>query len=378
MAQKLLKLRNDCLVSPAKDCIADAKTFDVALHILKTHFGKPTMVFMNKVQDLKSCGKCPEQILEKRNWIFNVTQRIKALTELAADHGLTLMFESSNIVGVLQKLMLPKDHEEFKKVLREEMRAKPEMYITRGYTLEAMLGFLEDTAIDTNIDIDYMAASSFGTYRELLDGMKDPKTNKDDNSKGATPGKDYKKGNSFKKFSTKAVDNDSDDMLDLEDVSEDSDDGAGAMAHHAKEPALPAGSNSNTPRDIKCKGCENYHSSLAYCKDFQETPVRKRWRKIMKQKACYRCLRMDAALDMDNRSTWLKAHLKNCDSKWLCDVDKCSSKDEIRKNHLTICPYHTDENKQKEIDFIKTLDRSKLECDAKFLFAYLSNPPYNT
>ncbi len=375
MAQKLLKLRNDCLVSPAKDCIADAKTFDVALHILKTHFGKPTMVFMNKVQDLKSCGKCPEQILEKRNWIFNITQRIKALTELATDHGLTLMFESSNIVGVLQKLMLPKDHEEFKKVLREEMRAKPEMYITRGYTLEAMLGFLEDTAIDTNIDIDYMAASSFGTYRELLDGMKDPKTSKDDNSKGAMPGKDYKKGNSFKKFSAKAVDDDSDDMLDLDDVSEDSDEGASAMAHHGKEPVLPAGHNSNTPRDIKCKGCENYHSSLAYCKDFQETPVRKRWRKIMKQKACYRCLRMDAALDMDNRSTWLKAHLKNCDSKWLCDVDKCSSKDEIRKNHLTICPYHTDENKQKEIEFIKTLDSSKLECDAKFLFAYLSNPP---
>ena len=385
-AQKLLKLRNDCLSSPAKECIAGVKTYDVAIHVLKTHFGKPTMVFMNKVQDLKNCGKCPERILEKRNWIFNITQRITALTELATDHGLTMMFESSNIVGVLQKLMLPKDHEEFRKVLREEMRAKPDMYITRGYTLEAMLGFLEDTAIDTNCDIDYMAASSFGTYRELMDGMNGSKPKRDDYGKTDSQAKDSKKSNPVKKYAAAAaVDDDSDDMIDLEEVSEDSDDCSANITHHVGNDTglTPSASthpskimnNSSVPREIKCKSCDNHHTSLAYCKDYQETPIRKRWRKIMKQKACYRCLRMDAGLDMDNRSTWLKAHLKNCDSKWLCDIDKCASKDEIRKNHCTTCPYHQEENRQKVNDFIKTLDRSKLECDAKFLFAYLANPP---
>ena len=124
-AQKLLKLRSDCLRSPAKECVANANSYEVAIHILKTHFGKPTMVFITKAQELKSCGKCPVKIIEKRNWIFNVTQKIKALYELAQDHGLGMMFESTNIVGVLQKLMLPKDHEEFKKTLREEMKAKP-------------------------------------------------------------------------------------------------------------------------------------------------------------------------------------------------------------------------------------------------------------
>ena len=385
MAQKLLKLKTDCLVSPAKECIGNAKTFDVAMHVLKTHFGKPTMVFMNKVQDLRNCGKCPEKILEKRDWIFNITQRIKALTELATEHGLTMMFESSNIVGILQKLMLVKDHEDFRKVLREEMKAKPDMYITRGYTLEAMLGFLEDTAIDTNCDIDYMAASSFGTYKELMDGMSDNKSKRIDDSKGRLQAKDTKKSNPTKNYIAVAMDDDSDEMLDLDEVSEDSDDCAVTLTHYAGRETEKTPSTSRTlnrimnssmaPKELKCKFCDHHHTSLAYCKEFQETPIRKRWRKIMKQKACYRCLRLDAALDMDNRSTWLKSHLKYCDSKWLCNVDKCGSKDEIRKNHVTICPYHQEENKQKVSDFINTLDRSKLDCDVNFLFAYLANPP---
>ncbi len=277
--------------------------------------------------------------------------------------------------------MLPKDHEDFRKVLCEEMRAKPDMFITRGYTLEAMLGFLEDAAIDTNCDIDYMAASSFGTYRELMDGMNESKSKRDDSSRGKSQVKDYKKVNQVKNYAIASVDDDSDELLDLEEVSEDSDDCSAALNHHVGKvtEGPPSTSkimnNTSAPREVKCKFCDNYHTSLAYCKDFQETPIRKRWRKIMKQKACYRCLRLDAALDMDNRSTWLKSHLKNCDSKWLCSVDKCESKDEIRKNHVTICPYHQEENRQKVLDFIKTLDRSKLECDANFLFAYLANPP---
>ena len=373
-AQKLLKLRNDCLKSPAKECVASASSYDVAMHLLKSHFGKPTMVFMNKVQDLKSCGKCPEKIVEKRNWVFNVTQKIKSLTELAQDHGLTMMFESTNIVGVLQKIMLPKDHEDFRKVMREEMKAKPEMVITRGYTLEAMLGFLEDIAIDTNCDIDYMAATSFSSYRELLDGIKGPKPPSAEKAK--EPYKDSRKNTQPKKYSAMPIENDDlEDLYDLDEVSEDSDDNQiESLDVGGNCLSQPIMSNNTEPRAIKCKFCDHSHTNLAYCKDFQDTPVKKRWRKIMKMKACYRCLRTDAGLDMDNRSSWLKNHMKNCSDKWLCKVDRCGDKDDIRKNHILICPFHQEENKKFETEFIKTLDKSKLESDVKFFLAsYLSS-----
>ena len=372
-AQKLLKLRNDCLKTPAKECVANTNSYDVAMHLLRSHFGKPTMVFMNKLQDIKGCGKCPDKIVEKRNWVFNVTQKIKALTELAQNHGLTMMFESTNIVGILQKIMLPKDHDDFKKAIRDEMRVKPDLVLTRSYTLEAMLGFLEDIAIDTNCDIDYMAATSFSSYRELLDGIKG---NKPVDRSKETP-KDTKKIGANKKYSVMPAEDDLEEYFDLDEVSEDSDDCAGESSHQVGDLGTAAIlSNSSEAKSIKCKFCDSSHTSLAYCRDFQETPVKKRWRKIMKMKACYRCLRTDAGLDMDNRSSWLKAHLKNCDDKWVCKVDRCAEKDDIRKNHLTICPFHQEENKKLELEFVKTLDRSKLECDAKFFLAcYMSSNP---
>ena len=372
-AQKLLKLRNDCLKSPAKECVATASTYDVAMHLLKSHFGKPTMVFMNKVQDLKACGKCPEKIVEKRDWVFKVTQKIKSLTTLAQDHGLTMMFESTNIVGVLQKIMLAKDHEDFRKLMRDEMRAKPEMVITRGYTLEAMLGFLEDIAIDTNYDIDYMAATSYSSYRELLDGMKGPKLPANDKSK--EPSKDSRRSTQYKKYATMAKESDDlEELYDLDEMSEDSDDNHGGPVESASDcHSQPIMSNYSEPRAVKCKLCDHSHTNLAYCKDFQDTPVSKRWRKIMKMKACYRCLRTDAGLDMDNRSSWLKAHLKNCSDKWLCNEERCADKDDIRKNHIIICRFHQEENKKLENEFISTLDKTKLECDVKFFLAsYMS------
>ena len=371
-AQKLLKLRNDCLKTPAKECVANTNSYDVAMHLLKSHFGKPTMVFMSKLQDIKACGKCPDKIVEKRNWIFNITQKITALTELAQNHGLTMMFESTNIVGILQKIMLPKDHEDFKKAIRDEMKAKPELILTRSYTLEAMLGFLKDIAIDTNCDIDYMAATSFSSYRELLDGIKGVKPSAVDYSKDT-----YKKVGGNKKYSVKVVEDDLEEYFDLDECSEDSDDYTTESSHQigniGNETIL---NNTTEGRAVKCKFCDSSHTNLAYCKDFQETPVKKRWRKIMKMKACYRCLRTDAGLDMDNRSSWLKSHMKHCDDKWLCKVDRCADKDDIRKNHFIICPFHQEENKKLEHDFIKTLDRSKLECDAKFFLAcYMSSNP---
>ena len=371
-AQKLLKLRNDCLKTPAKECVANTNSYEVAMHLLKSHFGKPTMVFMSKLQDIKACGKCPDKIVEKRNWIFNVTQKITVLTELAQNHGLTMMFESTNIVGILQKIMLPKDHDDFRKAIRDEMKAKPELILTRSYTLEAMLGFLKDIAIDTNCDIDYMAATSFSSYRELLDGIKGNKPSAVEHGKETS-----RKVGANKKYVAKVVEDDLEEYFDLDEFSEDSEDCTTESSHQigdiGSETIL---ANTTEGKAVKCKFCDSSHTNLAYCKDFQKTPVNKRWRKIMKMKACYRCLRTDAELDMDNRSSWLKAHMKHCNDKWLCNVDRCATKDDIRKNHIIICPFHQEENKNLELDFIKTLDRSKLECDAKFFLAcYMSSDP---
>ena len=89
----------------------------------------------------------------------------------------------------------------------------------------------------------------------------------------------------------------------------------------------------------------------------------------MKMKSCYRCLRTDCALDMDNRREWLNAHKKNCTEKWLCNVDRCADKDDIRKNHFLTCRFHVEENKPLVAEFIKQLDKSLIESDVKFFFA---------
>lgn len=376
-AQKLLKLKNDCLKSPAKECVSNAESYDVAMHLLQTHFGKPNMVFMAKTQDLRSCGKCPERLVEKRNWVFNINQKIRSLTKLAEDHGLSVLFESSNIVGLLQKLMLQKDHDEFRKSIKEEMKAKPTLYLSRAYMLELLVNFLEDLCLDTNYEIDYVAASSASGYREIMDSLKDGKTTQSDLSKAPYKGKDDKKAPFTKKYSVLPVDDDLDEYFDLDQSSENDSDVGNDAAYSTQISSIPdnkkvpiAMNNSATPKSIKCKLCDGgSHTNLAYCKDFQATPVKRRWRKIMKMRSCYRCLRCDVGLDMDNRQTWLNAHMKNCSSKWLCNVDRCAQKDEIKKNHLIICPFHVEENKPLEAEFIKTLDKSLIECDVKFFFA---------
>ena len=379
-AQKLLKLKNDCLKSPAKECVANAESYDVAIHLLQTHFGKPNMVFMAKTQDLRLCGKCPERLIEKRNWVFNIKQKIASLTKLAEEHGLSVLFESSNIVGLLQKLMLPRDHDDFRKSIKEEMRAKPTLYLSRAYMLELLVNFLEDLCLDTNCEIDYVAASSASGYREIMDSLKDGGNKHSDSSKSSVKGKDDKKAPFNKKYSVLPVDDDDlDEFYDLDQSSENDSDVGNEAAYSSQTHSEPCNrksfsninmNNSATPKSIKCKLCENgSHTNLAYCKDFQATPIKRRWRKIMKMRSCYRCLRCDVGLDMDNRQTWLNAHMKNCSSKWLCNIDRCAQKDDIKKNHFTICPFHVEENKPLEAEFIKTLDKSLIDCDVKFFFA---------
>ena len=379
--QKLLKLRNDCLLPPAKDCVLNSPSFDQAMLTLKNHFGKPTMLFYNKTQDLKSLGKCPEKLIDKRDWVFTMIQKIAALRELADDHGLTFMFESSNIVGILQKLMLKDDHDEFRKLMKEEMKAKPDVVLSKSYMLEAMVGFMQDLSSDTNCEIDYVAISSFGGYRELMEGPRESR------SKDSKSSKDYKarddKPNYSKKYNVMPLDEDSDEYRIFDELSpsDTSDEEVVDSVHIADPPTNESNAakrsksnkiimnNSPNPKSIKCKLCEGSHTNLAYCKDFQSTEVVKRWRKIMKMKSCYRCLRTDCALDMDNRRGWLNSHKKFCTDKWLCKVDKCADKDDLRKNHFLICRFHIEENKPLEAEFIKQLDKSLIESDVKFFFA---------
>ena len=73
------------------------------------------------------------------------------------------------------------------------------------------------------------------------------------------------------------------------------------------------------------------------------------------------------------RDDWHPRHEKYCKTRFACTEDKCNGKPMKSQYHLTLCKHHPVENKNREADFVNSLDLSILpaSCQAGVQFLHM-------
>ncbi len=395
--EKHLKLKYECTIGTARDCITNLETYKEAMDHLKVVYGKPELLFTAKSNEIKACGSCPENLYEKRSWLIKVEQKLVALSKLASQHKIMDMYESSPVLAVLSGALLKDDLLEFHKVLLAEKKVDPTKRQTKSMMINTLTQFLREMLWEATAKIDIMVTSGTRYYdasksrkqvtskysvlpadcelssegegcvgtaaqvNESSAGSANSYVTAETSSAGADPAA----ANNVSAFPATHKEKKKVRSKDKKSTHEDA--AAAVMMNKSKQ-----------AKQVKCKLCPGFHTSLAYCEVFQETRVKRRFGRAVKAEACYRCLRLDSKFDMKNREAWFREHEQYCDSRWVCTEGTCRDKPEVWKNNICICNYHLEANMEKEAEFKRSLDEKLLPADVRFFFASYHALPNKT
>ena len=398
-----------CLDGPAKMACRDLRTVESVFTKLKTNYGNPRYLFTIKTQELNKLGKCAGNDLTQREWIIEVRARLDNLHSLCVEHSIEELLYHSDVANRIQANLPDKMYERFLEKMQEEHQdgeiSRSKMFhhlVTYLKEVEDRLTFLVNFKMSSGRSIEKPKDAPASTVKkppfpdparakrqhvvvEERDGCARPGRRHDRNPKYTAQQRRSGSGSSVDSASpTHSVSSSS-------SSSRRSGKSAKPVAHAAAAPAagkvvntsgpaIKSGSKSSrsAPALVKCKLCDQQHKFLFYCKEFQETLVMKRTKLVQAVKSCYRCLRMDANMDLNNRAGWWPTHASQCDSTWICQEGGCAKRAESRQWHFLMCQWHLKENKKREDDFIKSLDARFLPKDTRFFFnfrSFLTLPP---
>ena len=125
---------------------------------------------------------------------------------------------------------------------------------------------------------------------------------------------------------------------------------------------------SKVAKKMKCRLCKEEHESLVYCPVFREAKVSDRFTLCMKTNSCYRCLRSDAGFILKNRHDWFPVHKPFCSDQFVCKIGKCANNRAVGQNHLLVCRFHEEENREDHSEFLASVDISRMKENSKFFF----------
>ena len=381
--EKCLKLQYDCVTGQAKDSIMNFESYKLAMAHLKSIFGNPELLYSAKAKGIKGCGYCPDNLMQKRDWIIRINHKLSELIKLAKGHKIMDLFESSNVLAIIMGALQKDDNLKFHKKLKKDKISFPDRRQTKCVMIELLSEFLEHLVWETTANIDISVTSGSKSFTETKAAKSGDKHTHKYNA-GPEEG-------SYNVMDTIFDDNDNTSDDDSVDNCNDH-----ITAAHVYTPKPESGekskkkkvnnkggqktskdkkdniimmNKSTTPKSILCKLCDQEHKSLVYCEKFQEAKVKRRFGRCIKSQSCYRCLRLDSAFDFDNREKWFKDHKPYCDDKWLCNVGKCQDKDDMWRNHILVCSNHIEENMEREAEFKASLDQNLIKPDVHFYFA---------
>ena len=401
-----------CLEGPAKVACRDLRTVDSVFAKLKTNYGNPRYLFTIKSQELHKLGKCSGTDLAQREWIIEVRARLDSLYSLCAEHSIEELLYHSDVTSRIQSNLPEKVYERFLEKMQDEHQ-DGEINRTQMFhhlldylkEVEDRLTFLVNFKVNTGRSAEKPKDAPVTAIKKsalpdsarakrqhvVVDGFRDgftstgTRTGRRRDPSSAHLSRQRRSGSGSSVESVSPVQSvSSTSSRRSARVSKPVVHAAAASAAgksvNASGPPQKSGSKVNraAPALIKCKLCNQQHKYLFYCKEFQETLVMKRTKLVQTVKSCYRCLRMDADMNVNDRANWWPKHAPMCDATWICQEGGCGKRQDSRQWHFLMCQWHLKENKSREDDFIKTLDARFLPKDTRFFFnfrSFLALPP---
>ena len=348
-AEQLRLLLRTSLTGTAKAACRHMTSVDEIFDHLRENFGIVSDLLFNLVEELRRLGTCTGSNDKKRKWAVEVKSQLNHLTNLSKKHGIYEILYNHPVIAELQEKLPYEILQKFIKRLRKQLpggRAhKKVVFETFSEYLDEVVGiftFNHTYKMDCGVDTDKYSRSK-AESKSTPTSTKPPAPKTKTFSTTASPGT----GKAVTKSNPGATKN---------------------------QNTVRVTSSYTSPEMRPCGSCNGQHTHAYYCEDYYKASIQtERVKVAIKMQTCFRCLRLDCGIDFSNRERWEKFHAVNCQSEWVCSVEVCAKRARNKQYHFTLCKWHEAENKKKQGDFIKALDRNQIKPGVSFFF----NTPHN-
>ena len=344
----LRAMRTVCLKGQLAITCADMDPLATLRTYLLDVYGQPRVLLDSKLKDFAKLGKCPSYPAEKRrDWLIRTQNQLNYLMKICKKFSLMDELMFSPILKHVHDNLLPKVHQEYLRAVGELPREERTRRRLFKETIEAVSRQVAQATADVNT-------------QHIL-GM----------------------GEQEKTFAKKTIHHvilDDDDDMEEEEVEivEPRPQTKAKRSKARRKPLSTAHQVDLTidytePQVLNCVACPGKHSHMFYCPEFQKAGIDDRIQMAKAQGACRRCLRMDSKLDLANRAAWFAKHESDCKSEWTCSYEwTCGKASKSNQIHMVLCKRHVRFNKEKEADFIKSMDQAKVGPQTRFFFTNFS------
>ena len=311
-------------------------------------YGQPRVLLEAKLKEFAKLGKCPSFPAEKRrDWLVKTQTQLNYLLKICKKFSLMDELMFSPILMHVHNNLTSRVHQEYLEAVAELPREERTRRRLFKETLEIVSRQVAQATADVNTN-------------HIL-GMGEPD----------------------RPFAKKSVHHvDLEEELEVVEVDQEVEEVTQppllqrpkrARARKKQPPAVMQVNLSaayTEPALLKCVACSGEHTHMYYCPVFQQAPIDDRIQIAKAQGACRRCLRMDSKLDLSNRAAWFAKHETDCKTEWTCTYEwTCGKASTSAQVHMVLCKRHARFNKEKEPDFVKSLDQKRLGPNPRFFFA---------
>lgn len=376
----------ESLTGQAKRLCSKLESEDEVIKKLQKMFGSPKLLVATKKDEIVKMKKCEGSAYKKREWLIEMSDNLSSLKKLAKDHNVTDDVYNSSLVDHVKSALPPAWGDRFVRFTRPKHRSRaadtsdssdgedtddeavPDLTGKDIYNL--MIKYIKKLIKEISHDIKYdLTVSKSADSRPVpaprpSQAKPPPKAHSAAVVTGATAVNATAPANSTSSSSSRKrrgkATGGSATQVPATITS------AAATVPKRGAP-VTINASYTEPRKVKCECCNKAHEYMYYCELFQQTKSTvERMKLCYKTKTCFRCLRLDSQVDLRDRVKWWKEHEVNCQTEFVCTVDRCGRRPVFKQFHQLMCAWHTDDNKANEGDFLKSLDRNALPAGTKF------------
>ena len=336
-AERFKLLQKTCLTGSAYNACKNLETIDDIWRQLKETFGNVGILISNKIEEIRRLGKCTGSLSKQREWGLDVKTKLDHAIKLARKHRVENNLYYSPIIPEIEQSLPMEAQKDFQALLKTKQREAGTlgMDVPRNEMVEELVRFLSDFVEDLTFQINYKL--SFGAKLDTNKAAPDRPSGRGNPPSGK---KSYTTKQKVKKQATPTT-------------------------TQATASSFPA---KTVAQSLQCALCNGSHTHIHYCEVFQKARVKDRYGLLKDASVCFRCLRLDSKPDLSNREAWWQSHKDDCEGDWVCEKGKCGGKVDIKQSHFLMCAYHIKENKDTEDKFIKSLDKTLISSNVKFLY----------
>jgi len=325
-----LRALKEAVNDPIRVGIKDMSTEDKIFAHLMEQYGNPLLLLNSREKEIAEWEKCEGTSVHVRDWLLRAKTRVQSIVDLCKEHNIEDYLHTSKITPTIRSKFTPKMEEDFQEHMRK--RIDSQGVFPRQAIMDELVKFIDNKirVATNNVNLE-MVDETTATLRK----------------EGGTKSKDEhqpKRGGQSKQAHAA--------QQSRQDGSSAKKSGPGKQKTQGPKSAGQDGTKVNPKLCVTC-GLE--HPSMFYCSEFIAAAVDDRFEMVKEQQSCSRCLTMGIKFTQRKNEWWPK-HEQYCRTKFACNEGKCVNRPKDKQCHITICSYHSKDNKAREEDFKKSLD----------------------